>query len=166
MKDIIITTILICSLLSGCSYSLFVNSFPHLKTVNVTPFENMTSEYTLAQDFTNYLVNRFQNDGRLKISTLSPDATIDGSVMDYRHEILSYDMAGNVSEYRVQILFSIIMSDLVFSQHMYENKTLLVSEVYSPSSQNPEQFTTEAEAVEKIFEKVFDTIIKATLESW
>ena len=158
--------LLIVILLCGCTYSLFVNSFPHLKTVNITPFENMTSEYTLAQDFTNYLVDKFQNDGRLKISTLSPDATIDGSVMDYRHEILSYDMAGNVSEYRVQILFSITMSDLVMSQTMYENSALLVNEVYSPGSLNPEQLSTEAEAIEKIFEKAFDTIIRATLESW
>ena len=152
----------------GCSYSVFLNVYPHLRTIHISPFENMTSEYALAQDFQNYLANKFQGDGRMRVATLSPDARIEGSVMDYREDILSYDIGGNVSEYRVSILFSITMTDLVYSEVLYENAALLISEPYSTTidSDNPQILTSATQAQEKIFERVFDTIIKNTLESW
>ena len=75
---LVVCAILIC----GCTYSVFYNAYPHLKTIYVVPFENNTSEYALAQDFQSSLVNQFQSDGRLKISTLSPDARIEGSILD------------------------------------------------------------------------------------
>jgi len=150
-----------------------MNAYPYLKTVQVAPFENMTSEYALAQDVQNYLVDKYQNDGRLRIATLSPDARIEGSVLDYKESILSYDIGGNISEYRVQMLFSITMTDMVYSQTLYQNASLLVSEVYSPSSSgqaddgvNSVIFTTAEQAQQKIYEKLFDTLMRETLETW
>ena len=161
---IITLTLLIC----GCSYSFQMNAFPHLKTIEITPFENKAEEFELAQEIQDSLVNQFQKDGRLKISTISPDIRIEGSVLDYKNDILSYDIAGNISEYRLQILFSILMTDMVYDDKMYENKSLLVSESYSPnaSSEEIERFTTVEQAKGKIYEKVFETLVKNTLESW
>jgi len=166
MKYLIIITSLFCFLLSGCSYSLILNTMPHLRNIQVSSFENNTSEYTLAQDFQDYLVNSFQRDGRLRITTIDPDTFIEGSVNDYRNEVLSYDDYGNVQEYRVAILFSIIMTDLRMQNVIYENRALLLSEPYSPNSSNPDVFTTEMQAQEKVFERAFDTIIRNTLEAW
>jgi hypothetical protein len=143
-----------------------MNAFPHLKTVHISPFENMTSEFALAQDFQSFLVDTFQSDGRLRISTISPDARIEGSILDYRHDILSYDMGGQVSEYRVQILFSLLMTDMIYSQVLYDNRSLLLSEVYTPNAINPERLASEGAAVREIFQKAFDIVIKSTLESW
>jgi len=154
--------------LTACSYSVYMNAYPHLKTVQIAPFENQTSEYALAQDIQNYLVDKYQSDGRLRIATLSPDARIEGSVLDYQENIFSYDIGGNVSEYRVQLLLSITMTDMIYSQTLYENKSLLVSETYSPNGDttNPLIYTTATQAQDKIYEKVFDTLMRETLESW
>ena len=153
-------------ILSGCSYSVFLNVYPHLRNVQIVPFENETAEYAIAQDVQEYLVNKFQSDGRLRISTIDPDSQIEGIVLDYLNEVYGYNYENNVTEYRVTILFSITMSDLREQKTMYENKALMLSEVYYPGSTNPDQFTTEAQAQEKIFERVFDTIIRSTLEAW
>ena len=139
---------------------------PHLRNIQISPFENNTTEDTLAQDFQNYLVNQFQSDGRLKITTMEPDTFIEGAVLDYRHDIQSYDNFGNISEYRVSILFSIQMTDLRMQNVIYENKSLLLSESYSLNNENPDVLSTEAQAKEKVFEKAFDTIIRNTLEAW
>ena len=165
-KHIYLYLILLILAMGGCTYSVFLNAYPHLKTVQVSSFENATSEYALAQDLQNQLVERFQNSGRLKISTLNPDSQIEGGVLDYKNEILSYDINGNISEYRVSILLSIQMTDLKLQQVMYENKSLLVTENYSPNTENQELSRTEAQAQAKIYEKVFDTIIRNTLEAW
>jgi len=166
MKYIITLFIIVTLCLIGCSYSLKLNTLPHIKNVQISPFENDTIEYTLAQDIQNYLVTSFQRDGRLKITTIDPDSFIEGTVLDYRHDIHSYDNFGNVLEYRVTILFDIKMTDLIMQEVIYENKQLLLSENYSTHTDNPNVLNSEISAQEKIYERVFDTIIRSTLELW
>jgi hypothetical protein len=146
-----------------------MNAYPHLKTVSISPFENLATEFEIAQNSQNDLVERFQKDGRLKISNINPDVIIEGRVLDYKHDIISYDIAGNISEYRVQILFSIIMTDMVKSEVLFENKSMLMSDNYFPNeADNPGfvRFTTELEAQEGIYKQVFDRLVRSTLESW
>jgi len=143
-----------------------MNAYPHIRNVHIIPFENETSEYAIAQSFQEYLVNKFQSDGRLRISTIDPDSRIEGSVLDYKNEIYGYNYENNVTEYRVTILFHVMMTDLREQKILYENKTLMISETYAPNSLNPEHFTTEDQAKEKIFEKIFDGLIRNTLEAW
>jgi len=143
-----------------------MNAFPHLRNVQIATFENNTSEYALAQDLQELLVNTFQRDGRLRITTRDPDSFIDGSILDYRNEIHGYDIFGNISEYRVTILFSVTFTDMRFNEVIFENTTLRLSESYSPNADNPELLTTEKQAQQRIFERVFETIIGNTLEAW
>jgi hypothetical protein len=143
-----------------------MNAFPHLRNVQISAFENNTSEYALAQDIQNHLVNSFQSDGRLRISNINPDSVIDGTVLDYRHEILDHDIAGNILGYRVSILFSIEMHDLRQQQVMYENKSLLISANYTPNTTNPDLLATEEQAQRRIFERLFEIVIDNTLEKW
>jgi hypothetical protein len=149
-----------------------MNAFPHLKTIEVTAFENKATEPELAQDLQFYLAEKFQSDGRLKISTIHPHVRLEGTVLDYVVEIYGYDIIGTVSEYQVKLLISITMTDLVNSEKMYENTQLLLSEQYSTNfalstglSSN-ERYTSEDEAKKRIFEKTFDTLISNTLEQW
>lgn len=166
MKHFKTILIILTLLLGACSYSVYTNAYPHLKNIQIISFENKTPEFQISQDFHNYLVDKFQKDGRLKISTLNPDSQIEGIILDYKREILSYDNAGNISEYKITLLIEIKMTDLKMNSVLYNNQSLLVSENYSPVSTNPNIYTTEEQALNKIYEKVFDTIMKNTLEKW
>ncbi|HOD53370.1 MAG TPA: LptE family protein [Candidatus Cloacimonadota bacterium] len=157
---------LLLLLFAGCSYSVYTSEYPHLKTIYIQPFENKTVEYALAQDTQNSLVNAFLHDGRLKINTQNPDSELKGEIIDYKKKIFSYDNAGNVQEYQIQILFSVTFTDLKMSKTIYENKSLLLTKTYNPSSTNVNIEKTEEEAINKIFSDLFDHIIKNTLESW
>jgi hypothetical protein len=75
-------------------------------------------------------------------------------------------MGGNVTEYRVTILFSIQMTDMLQSQTIYDNKSLMISEPYSPGTENPEKFSSIEQAIERIYERAFESVIRSTLESW
>ncbi|HOE91958.1 MAG TPA: LptE family protein [Candidatus Cloacimonadota bacterium] len=152
--------------LSGCSYSVYTSEYPHLKTILVQPFENKTVEYTLGQDAQNSLVNAFMKDGRLKINTQNPDAELRGEILDFRKRIYSYDNAGSVEEYQIQILFSVTFYDLKLNNEIYANKNLLLTRTYNPSSDNINVEKTEEEAINKILSNLFDDIIKNTLENW
>jgi outer membrane lipopolysaccharide assembly protein LptE/RlpB len=152
--------------LSGCSYSVYTSEYPHLKTILVQPFENKTVEFTLGQDAQNSLVNAFMKDGRLKINTQNPDAELRGEILDFRKRIFSYDNAGNVEEYQIQILFSVTFYDLKLNNEIYANKNLLLTRTYNPTSDNINVEKTEEEAINKILSNLFDDIIKNTLENW
>lgn len=152
--------------LSGCSYSVYTSEYPHLKTILVQPFENKTVEYTLGQDAQNSLVNAFMKDGRLKINTQNPDAELRGEILDFRKRIYSYDNAGSVEEYQIQILFSVTFYDLKLNNEIYANKNLLLTRTYNPTSDNINVEKTEEEAINKILSNLFDDIIKNTLENW
>lgn len=151
-------------ILSACTYSVYSSGFPHLKTISVKSFQNKTTEYNLEEEIFNRLSDRFSSDGRLSIVTVSPDCLIEGEILDYSNEILSYT-GSTVDEYKVQILFSISFMDLLKNSVIWQNKSLLLNETYSASNPNI-TLKSEAAAQQKIIDDLFETIIKSSLEEW
>ena len=148
----------------ACSYSVYTTGYPHLKTIAILPFENNTTEYNLEEVIFNSLTNYFENDGRLKIVSISPDCQLEGQILDYSNKILTY-AGSNVDEYEVRILFSITFTDLKKNNIIWQNKALIISETYSSSDETSE-FLTEEEAQNEIIKDMFDIIIKESLEEW
>lgn len=160
----IISALLLAVLLSGCSYSVYSNSLPHLKTVMITSFENESDEFELEEDLWNYLNSEFTSDGRLRVVTLSPDCRVEGVIMDYSRKIDTYDESG-IEEYNVKILFRVVFTDLTTEEVIWEKDSLILTEAYSEADDTAE-YQTEAEARDAIYEKFFDEIMKNTLEQW
>ncbi len=160
----LIKMLLFVLLITGCSYSVYTTGYPHLKTVLIFPVENQTSNYNLRDMVFNSLVNAYESDGRLKLVGLSPDCQIECTIMDYSNKIATYS-GSSVDEYEVRILFNVVFTDLKKNQVLWENNSLMLSERYSLSDENS-QFASEEEAQEEITNKLFDTIMKNTLEEW
>jgi len=163
MKNLIIAVIL-ALILSSCGYSVYTTGYPHLKTIAVIPFENKTTEYEIEDELFTDISNRFDQDGRLSIVTISPDCQLEGKIMDYSDKIHSYDVEG-IEEYRVKILFSIIFTDLKKNEIIYQNDALVLSEDYSSGSETAEFSSTE-EARYEIYELLFDNLIRESLDQW
>jgi hypothetical protein len=160
----IITMLIVLTIIVSCSYSVYTNSYPHLKTVNIIPFENETTEYELEENLNNKLTEYFEDDGRLKITTISSDCRITGQISDYSKDIHTYS-GSEVDEYQVRILFKIEFADLTNNKVIWKNDTLKISETFSATNENIE-FKTEEEAQEEIISKLFETIMKNSLEQW
>lgn len=160
----IIILLIISIVFVGCSYSVYSTGYPHLKTITVQQFQNSTTEYQLESELFQELSERFEQDGRLRIVSISPDCQIEGGILDYSDKIYSYNTEG-IEEYQVRILFKIIFTDLVKNEVIYQNDSLVLSAEYS--SADPEaEFTTEEEARYEIYKDLFDLIVKETLEQW
>ena len=151
-------------LISGCAYSVYSNSLPHLKSINISSFENKTDEFELEEDLLEFLVTRYDEDGRLRVVNLIPDCILEGSILDYNRKIDTYDEAG-VEEYKVKYLFRLKFTDLTTNEIIWEKDSLILSEVFSESSDSAE-YKNEEDAREAIYEKLFDDIMKNTLEQW
>ncbi|MDO9577501.1 MAG: LPS assembly lipoprotein LptE [Candidatus Cloacimonadales bacterium] len=162
MKNVII--IIVLMVLSACTYSVYSSGFPHLKTISIKSFQNKTTEYNLEEDVFNKLSEKFSSDGRLSIVTISPDCLIEGEILDYSNDVLSF-AGSTVDEYNVQILFSVTFTDLQKNEIIWQNKSLLLNETYSTSNPNI-TLKSEESAQQKIIDDLFDVIIKNSLEEW
>ncbi|MBN1948616.1 MAG: LptE family protein [Candidatus Cloacimonetes bacterium] len=163
MIRIIITYFI--AFLTGCSYSVYSSGYPHLKTITVNVFTNQTTQYNLEQDLLLDLSDRFLKDGRLQIVGISPDCQLEGEILDYTNKIWRYSETG-VEEYEVRILFKVVFTDLVKNEIIYRHDTLSLREVYAPNSDNEGDFTTEEAAQREIYRKLFETIIRISLDEW
>ncbi len=162
----IINFLSIILVITGCSYSVRSNAYPHLRRLQILAFENRSTEFTLGDIVINRLSASFRDDGRLRLVTLQPDCQIDGSIVSFREKIHSFDAANNVQDYIVSISFSITFTDLQKNQVLYENKTLILSEIYKVSAESTSRFESKEDAINEICEKLFKNIIQNTLESW
>ena len=160
-KEIILLFILI---ISSCSYSVYTNSYPYLKTINIRTFSNKTIKYELEENLLSSLTEMFEKDGRLKIVDQNPDCRLEGAILDYSNKIFTYGN-NSVDEYEVKILFKVIFTDLKKNKMLYQNDSLVLSETYSESDELSE-FKTEEEAQKKIYQDLFEAIMKETLEEW
>jgi len=159
-----ILSFLAMAVIMGCSYSVYTTGYPHLKTIAVIPFPNKTTEYQIEDELFVEISEKFEQDGRLSIVTMSPDCQLEGSIKDYSNKIYSYNTEG-IEEYQVQILFSIIFTDLKKNEILYQNDSLVLKEEYSSESSDAE-FSTEEEARYEIYQDLFNTLLRETLEQW
>ncbi len=165
VKKFILFTLIIF-ILAGCSYSVYSNAYPHLKRIQLLAFDNKSSEYSLGDIVYNTLSTSYSEDGRLRLVTQQPDCQLEGSVLSFSEKIYSYDATNNVQDYSVVISFSVIFTDLLNNQVIYENKNLTLSEVYAVSDESTSRFKTKEEAINEICDKLFRNIMQNTLESW
>jgi len=153
-------------LLSGCSYSVYSNAYPHLKRIQILAFDNKSTEFSLGDILINKLSDAYNDDGRLRLVTQSPDCQLEGSIISFSEKIYSYDAANNIQDYIVSISLSLTFSDLVNNNVIFENKSLSISEIYAVSDESTSRFKTKDDAISEIFAKLFKIIMQNTLESW
>jgi hypothetical protein len=158
--------LLLILLVTGCSYSVYSNAYPHLKRIQLLAFDNKSSEFSLGDAVINNLSNSFKNDGRLRLVTQQPDCQLEGSILSFSEKIYSYDEANNIQDYIVSITYSVTFTDLVNNKVLYENKSLTLTELYGDKAGSTSRFKSRDEAVTEICDKLFKNIMQNTLESW
>jgi hypothetical protein len=163
-RYIFVLLIMAVAFSGGCSYSVYSNSLPHLKTIAIERFENKTDEFELEEELWNFLNSEFSSDSRLRPVSISPDCILEGVIMDYSRKIDTYDESG-IEEYNVRILFRLSFTDLVRGEIIWEKDSLILSEAYSEADETA-QYNSETDAREAIYRKFFSEFMKNTLEQW
>lgn len=163
-KFILLSVILL--LLGGCYYSVYSNAYPHLKKIRVEPLGNRSAEYALSEDGLQQLSALIRSDGRLKQVTRDADCSLEGEILSYSEKIYSFDSGNMVQDYQVQIAFSITFTDLSKNEVIYENKHLILSELYAVAAGSTARYKSKEEAINEIFKNLFKTAIQNSLEAW
>ncbi|MCF7911411.1 MAG: hypothetical protein K9M99_02700 [Candidatus Cloacimonetes bacterium] len=163
-RYLMIVLILSMLVVNSCSYSVYSNSLPHLKTIAIERFENKSDQFELEEELWNYLNSEYNSDGRLRVVSLAADCALEGVIMDYSRKIDTYNESG-IEEYNVKLLFRLSFKDLTTGEVIWEKDSLILSEVYSDADEMAE-YQSEEEAREAVYEKLFDELMKNTLEQW
>lgn len=169
MKYLLIISIL----LVGCAYSVFTDTLSHLKTINVTTFENKTEEFFLEEELLNYLSNAF-NGKNIKTVTIDPDCIISGEIVEYNDKIFEYDSNDEIKSYQMMIVFSVKFLDMVKNDELLDDKKMVYKEVYTVNLEDPsidfnlKSDTDEAKNVvrQKIYNDFFKDIENRSFEAW
>lgn len=153
--------------INACAYSVSINNFPQLKTINLGTFANKTDEYILEQNLLSTLSEKINTDGRLRLVSHDPDCQLEGEILTYSDLPDKYDETERIIERKVQITFHVIFKDLTKDEIIWENRNLIISKNYAVEvGENVDLPTTEEGAQAKVFDDLFDNFIKNTLEAW
>ncbi|HUM14573.1 MAG TPA: LptE family protein [Candidatus Nitrosotalea sp.] len=116
---------LVVTVAAGCGYSTRGNLPDHIKTVAVPMFKNSTLEPGVESAVTSGVVNAFSNGGRVRVVPLDEaDAILQGEVVGYSFEGLTFDRNANVRAYRLRIVLNVEFRDVKRSEMLWRQEGL------------------------------------------
>lgn len=176
---VICVTVLLSAVLSGCGYSTKSLILNDIKTIHIKTFANkidITAETTdkrrfvtyrplLEVDLTRVAIDRFLFDGNLKIVSREneADAVLYGELVDFRQDPLRYDSAGNVEEYRLNIVMNLRLMNQNKNELIWEEKNFTGDTAYFTSGSRAE---TEADALDRAITDLARRLVERTIEGW
>lgn len=100
-------------LVGGCAYSLRGNLPGHIRTVAIPVFTNKTQEPGVENLLTRAVVDAFVTSGRLKVvRPEDADSILEGEIVGYQLNSLSFDPRVNVREYRLTVTLNLQFKDV------------------------------------------------------
>jgi len=138
----------------------------HLKSIAIPLFENETSEYTLEQDVTDAVVQRFVSDNHLRVvDEKSADCVVKGKITEYRNAVFGISNAELAQEYRVTIGVSVVFKDQVKNREIWRDDIVKTANYYVQAVPG-QQAKTELDGRKEAIQKIADEILSRSIESW
>ena len=156
------TALAIIGLVGSCgAYTTQTRLPSHLRTVYIQTFENQTGEYLLPQQIAEGLVSRFQEEGDLRVTTSSgADAVLEGTIVGYKEEPLSYVEEGNVLQRKVRLIVDVRFLDQVRGEVLWKAEQMERWAVYDSRSEEEE------DGIRRAVDKLAEDIIHQALKGW
>lgn len=130
-------------------------------------FENGTTEYTLEQDVTNAVVDRFVKDNHLRVvDERSANAVIRGKLIGYKNTVFGFSAANRAQEYRVTLTCSVVFKDLVKNREIWNEPNLVKTANYFVVDVPGQPARTELDGRKEAITKIADEILTRSVEGW
>jgi hypothetical protein len=152
----------------SCAYTTSPALLPaHLKTVAIPVFENATTEYTLEQDVTNAVIERFVKDNHLRVvDERSANAVISGKLTGYKNAVFGFSATSRAQEYRVTLTCSVVFKDLVKNREIWNEPELVKTANYFVVDVPGDSARTELDGRKEAIAKIADEIITRSVQGW
>jgi Lipopolysaccharide-assembly len=153
---------------ASCAYTASPALLPaHLKTIAIPVFENATTEYTIEQEVTDAVIQRFVADNHLKVvDERSADAVIRGKIITYTNTVFGFQAQTGAQEYRVTIGMEVLFKDLVKNREVWNEPNLVKSANYYVQDVPGQTAKTELDGRKEAIDKLAEEILTRTVQSW
>ncbi len=154
-------------LLGSCAYTTSPALLPpHLKTIAIPVFENATTEYTIEQDITTAVIQRFVRDNHLKVvDQANANCELRGKVTQYKNAVFGFTQASQASEYRVTVGVQVTFKDRVKNRELWSDEIIRTANYYVQNVPG-QGARTELDGRQEAIGKIADEILSRSVEGW
>ncbi|MBD3391558.1 MAG: hypothetical protein GF418_05900 [Chitinivibrionales bacterium] len=151
--------------LCGCGIYTFSGSTlpPHLKTVDIPLFGNQSLQADVAEDLTEEINKEVLSSNLLRVVADNGDATISGTVLNYRHHPYTYGAEDfrdvNVTQYAVTISVTIEFLDNKKDEPLYKG-TISGEGIYDLDTE------TEETGRQRALQEIVEQVLQNSVQSW
>ncbi len=155
-------------LLGGCGYSLRTSMPPGINSIHVPVLVNKTSEPGIEDFITQALTQAVVQSGRVRIAANAQDAdaTLEGSIVEYRLTSLSFDSSANVTSYRLIIGLALTFKDLKQNKVIWKQDRIEERADFQVAGQVSQTIAREQVAVQKAAVDVARAIVSFAFEGF
>lgn len=152
----------------GCGYSLRPSLPPGINTIHVPVLVNRTQEPGIEDFITQALTEAVVTGGRVKIapSRELADATLEGSIVEYRLISLAFDRSANVTQYRLIIGLALTFRDLKQNKVLWKQDRIEERADFTVAGQVTQTLAREEAAVRQAAVDVARAIVSFALEGF
>ena len=155
---------LLAAAVAGCGYS-FRGTLPeHIQTVAVPVFANKTGEPAVEGFLTSAVVEAFSTNGRLRVVRREDaDAVLEGEVIGYTVQSISYDSQANVRQYRLLVTMNLKLLDMKKSAILFEEHGLREKADFQVQNAVSQTISREETAVRTAATEIARAIVSLTV---
>jgi outer membrane lipopolysaccharide assembly protein LptE/RlpB len=155
-------------LLGGCGYSLRTSLPPGIRVVHVPVLVNRTAEPGIEDFITQALTQAVVQGARVRIAANAreADATLEGSIVEYRLTSLSFDRSANVTSYRLTIALALTFKDLKQNKILWKQDRVEERADFQVAGQVTQTLAREEAAVQRAAVDVARAIVSFAFEGF
>jgi hypothetical protein len=154
--------------LGACGYSLRTSMPAGIQSIHVPVLENRTAEPGIEDFITQALTQAVVQSGRVRIAANSreADASLEGSIVEYRLASLSFDRSANVTSYRLIIGLALTFKDLKQNKVIWKQDRIEERADFQVAGQVTQTLAREEQAVQRAAVDVARAIVSFAFEGF
>jgi outer membrane lipopolysaccharide assembly protein LptE/RlpB len=154
--------------LGGCGYSFRTSLPPGIQSIHVPVLENRTQEPGIEDFMTQALTQAVIQSGRVRIArnAQDADAVLEGAVVEYRLNAISFDRSANVTSYRLIIGLALVFRDLKQNQILWKQDRIEERADFLVAGQVTQTLAREEVAVQRAAVEVARAIVSFAFEGF
>ena len=164
----VLAAVLVALSLGGCGYTLRTSLPPGIKSIHVPVLVNRTQEPGIEDFITQALTQAVVQASRVRIAANAreADASLEGSIVEYRLTALSFDRNTNVTSYRLILGLSLTFRDLRQNRVMWQQDRIEERADFVVAGQVTQTLARENFAVQRAAVDVARAIVSFAFEGF
>jgi len=141
------------------NYSFTGGGIPGINSVYIPIADNKTNEFQLREKLTNTLIDKFMQDGNMKLENMnSADSILRCTVENISDRAASINRDEQVNQFQLRISVSIVLQNRKTGKEIIKKNISGISDYMDLSERN--------EAIEEAMDKLTTDIVEAIISAW